>query len=175
MLLPPNILSVILFPESSIANNQQSCEPISSIVESGQGLGFVLPYTRKPPHADAAITIKPQTAVAITDTTANEDATVTTTSGHNTFFQKLGTRLFPHHPVGGRRDAKLALTFTLCGLVFSPLGIAALAFGIRALRAHTRDRDIAIASIILGSIEIVIMIFLTLYFLVRGPALYLYL
>lgn len=82
-----------------------------------------------------------------------------------------------YNPYGhgdANRDARLAVTFALWGLLFAPLGILAIVFGTKALRHHARNQDVAIISIVLGSLEVLFMIFFIIYLLLWAPLFFVY-
>jgi hypothetical protein len=128
------------------------------------------------PKADAAFVIKTSTATTSVDSVTTDNATTITTENHSTFLNRLESKFLPdrYRHNGANRDARLALTFGLWGLLFAPLGIAAIIFGARALKKHTRTPDVAIIGIVLGSLEVLFLIFFIIYFVAFAPFFYFY-
>ncbi len=128
------------------------------------------------PAATAAIVIKTPAAATRIDSAATDDAATVATKDQSTFMSRLESRFLPggYRHNGANRDARLALTFGLWGLLFAPLGIAAIIFGARALKKRTRTPDIAVIGIVLGSLEVLFLIFFIVYFIAFAPFFYFY-
>ena len=112
--------------------------------------------------ADAGFVVKNSTVAvaASASKTATSANAVITSEKHNSFFSWL-------HPYGrgGRREARIAFFFAMWGLLFAPLGILAIIHGALSLkRARGRDDGLAITSIVIGSIEVLALIFFLFFF-----------
>ncbi len=57
-------------------------------------------------------------------------------------------------------QGRLAFTFGMLGLIFQPLGVVAMYFGVRGWKKGTYRRGLAIAGFILGTIEVLISLFI---------------
>ena len=55
---------------------------------------------------------------------------------------------------------RLAFTFSMLGLIFQPLGVVAMYFGIRGWKKGMYRRGLAIAGFVLGIIEVLITLFI---------------
>ena len=62
-------------------------------------------------------------------------------------------------------QGRLALTFSLLGLIFQPLGAVAMYFGARGWKKGTHRRGLAIAGFILGTIEVLITLLILIVIL----------
>jgi len=88
------------------------------------------------------------------------------------FLRQLVTRPYhgrqPHgtDPEDGRNGER-ALTWGAVGIIFWPLGAVAMYFGIRGWQRGRKEKGLAIAGFILGTIEILIVIFVV--FLILLP------
>jgi len=66
------------------------------------------------------------------------------------------------------RDGRRALTWSLLGLLFSPLGVVAVCYGIRGLKKGKKRKGLAIAGLILGAIEVCFALFVLFVALLVG-------
>ena len=55
---------------------------------------------------------------------------------------------------------RLAFTFGMLGLIFQPLGVVAMYFGVRGWKKGMYRRGLAIAGFVLGTIEVLITLFI---------------